>query len=136
MSEDCFSLIEMHVRAEIERHRSLYEYDTLRLAKDRILEVAAVAFAFIYATLAPAALWAVKSWLVINVWPLLAKTLGSLQASWTFADRTSARRLRRAEEEFRTLKSLHDDRMIAEEAFVDRRNKLKIRLTAGSAPRR
>ena len=45
----------------------------------------------------------------------------------------ATRRLRRAQEEFRTLKSLRDDGLIGEELFVARKNKLKAAISPAAA---
>ena len=113
------------VSVEMERHKAEYDYRKFSPVKERVQDVTDFALGMVYAALALAAIWAFVSWFTTNVWPMLAGVIGSVRNSLDLSEKSTAWRLRRAEEEFRTLKSLRDDGLIAEEVFAARKGKLK-----------
>jgi len=113
------------VSVEMERHKAEYDYRKFSPVKERVQEVTDFALGVVYAAFALAAFWAFVNWFATNVWPMLAESMGVLRSSLNLSEKSTAWRLRRAEEEFRTLKSLRDDGLIAEDVFVARKGKLK-----------
>ena len=124
-SEDCSMPSESSVLTWMERDKANYEYQEVQPVARRVRDATDVGFGMVYAALALGALWAFKTWFAVNVWPRLVSLVGPLQASLNLSETRATRRLRRAQEEFRTLKSLRDDGLIGEELFVARKNKLK-----------
>ena len=116
---------ESSVLTWMERDKANYEYQEVQPVARRVRDATDVGFGMVYAALALGALWAFKTWFAVNVWPRLVSLVGPLQASLNLSETRATRRLRRAQEEFRTLKSLRDDGLIGEELFVARKNKLK-----------
>lgn len=129
--ENCSMPSEGGISTEMAVHKADYEYRKFGPVKERVDDVTNSALGMVYAALALAALWAFKSWFGANIWPKLAGFVGPLRASLDLSERGASRRLRRAEKEFRTLKSLRDDGLIAEDVFVTRRNKLKAAIMVG-----
>lgn len=128
--ENCSMPSENTVSEEMENHKFYYDRREFEPIKSRVHDVTNVAFGVVYATLALVALWAFINWFIANVWPMLAGSLGVLRNSLDLSEKSAARRLRRAEKEFRTLKSLRDDGLIAEDVFVARKDKLKAGIKA------
>lgn len=128
--ENCSMPIEQAISREMVVHKANYEYRTVGPVRERVDDVTNFALGMVYAALALAALWAFKSWFGANIWPTLTGFVGPLRTSLDLSERGASRRLRRAEKEFRTLKSLRDDGLIAEDVFVTRRNKLKAAIKA------
>jgi len=127
---DCSIPSKEDILMQISRHREAYEYGELQPVVKNVRNVTDFALGSVYAALALGALWALIRWFGSNIWPKLAKSAGPLRtsllrASLNLSERGAARRLRRAEEEFRTLKSLRDEGLITEDVFVARKNKLK-----------
>lgn len=133
--KDCSTPSEEDILSETRMNEARYEYEELRPFEEKVRDVASVVLGIGYAALALAALWAFKSWFVLNIWPMLAAFFRRLHTSLDLSERGATRRLRRAEEDFRTLKSLLDDGLIAEDVFIARRNKLKAAINVGTTGR-
>lgn len=129
--ENCSMPSDINISTEMVVHKADYEYRKFEPVKERVNDVINIALGMVYAALALAALWAFKSWFGANIWPMLAGFIGPLRTSLDLSEMGASRRLRRAENEFRTLKSLRDDGLITEDVFVTRRNKLKAAIKAG-----
>jgi hypothetical protein len=96
--------------------------------RERIRDVVNIVGGILYALLALGALWAIKSWFAASSWPRVRRLVGLAKPAWTSVDLSGmneTRRLRRAEAEFKTLKSLRDEGLITEAVFVARKDKLK-----------
>lgn len=129
---DCSTPSEEDISREIQINEERYQYRELRPIEEKIRDVASIMFGIVYAALALVGLWAFKSWFAMNIWPMLAVFFRRLHTSLDLSEREATRRLRRAEEDFRTLKSLRDDGLIAEDVFIVRRNKLKAAISVGT----
>lgn len=134
--EDCSMPSESTVSAEMENHKFYYNRREFEPVKGRVHDVTDFALGVIYASLALAALWAFKNWFSFNVWPTLAGFRGAIRSTLDLSEKGSAWRLRRAEKEFRTLKSLRDDGLLAEDVFVARKDKLKAAIKANPVSKR
>ena len=132
-NEDCSTPSESSVLTWMERDKTNYEYQEVHPVARRVRDATDIAFGMVYAALALGAIWAFKSWFGVNVWPRLVSLVGPLRASLNLSETRATRRLRRAQEEFRTLKSLRDDGLISEELFVARKNKLKAAISPAAA---
>lgn len=130
-TENCSMPSDGSISTEMVAHKADYEYREFEPVKERIDDVTNIVLGMVYAALGLSALWAFKSWFGANIWPMLAGFVRPLRASLDLSERGASWRLRRAEKEFRTLKSLHDDGLISEDVFVTRRNKLMAAIKAG-----
>lgn len=128
--KNCSTPNEEDISFEIRMNEARYEERELRPVEEKVRGVASIVLGILYGALALTALWAFKSWFVMNIWPMLAGFFARWRTSLNVSERGTARRLRQAEKDFRTLKSLRDDELITEDVFITRRNKLKAAIKA------
>jgi hypothetical protein len=123
--KNCSLPSDSDVAMELRKHEQDYEYSIARSAETNVRDGTNFAFGSVYAILFIAGLWGLIRWFAANIWPKIAGFAGTLHRSINWTEMGATRRLRRAEDEFRTLKNLRDQGLIAEDVFVARKDKLR-----------
>lgn len=123
--KNCSLPSDSDIAMELRKHEENYKYYVVSPAKEIVRDVTNFALGSVYAILFIASLWMLIKWFAANLWPKISGLAGTLHRSINWTEMGAARRLRRAEEEFRTLKNLRDEGLIAEEVFVARKDRLR-----------
>jgi hypothetical protein len=130
--ETCGEITERQVEYQLEQDKYHFDRDTIAPLARQIKNGAAIAFSIIYAAIILTALWVFFKWLV----PLARRVLGRGMASVSESSldvpglrrMNASRTLRKAEDDFRTLKSLHENGLITAEMFDKGKRDLKATL--------